>query len=243
MSLQWNIDVRERVTSTQDDLKSEAAFGEGRVIQAVLQDCGRGRHGRIWESQPGNLYLSLLLEPECDARLIGQLSLAIGLAVWRAAREVVVGTDELMLKWPNDVLLGGRKCAGILLETALETEGAVEKLYVGVGVNVASAPPDIGAALQDYSDEAIDVMEFRDVFLEHVRWLYSCWQGGGAAEIFEAWLEAAHPAGAALSVKVGTNLVRGEFHSIDDFGNLILSIEGNKFTTITAGDVYLSGEG
>jgi BirA family biotin operon repressor/biotin-[acetyl-CoA-carboxylase] ligase len=127
-----------RTVSTNDDLLAAARSGaaEGRVIVAEEQTGGRGRRGRAWHSPPGaNLYLSVLLRPgSASAAALPPLSLVAGLAVAEAVAELAPEIAP-RLKWPNDVLVGGRKLAGILNE-AVDCPGSGLALVVGVGLNV-----------------------------------------------------------------------------------------------------------
>ncbi len=243
MSLEWVIETHACLLSTQDYAKDlagrEAGPSEGLVVQALEQKSGHGRHGRIWHSPPGNLYLSLVLCPQCSSQVVGQLSLLSALALAQALEDVIDDPALLMLKWPNDVLLGGRKCAGLLLETALGSDGGVEWVVIGVGVNIQTAPLDIACALQDYSSEEIDIAEFRDVFLEHLKRLYEDWAVYGFENLRTEWLAKAHKAGAPLSVKIADRLENGVFHDIDAHGNLRLQMRNGLIKTIGAGEVYL----
>lgn len=241
MSLQWKLQTFDQVRSTQSLAKEAAAQGAraGLVIHAMAQDEGHGRHGRPWISERGNLYLSLVLRPECKATKLGQFSLLTGLAVFRAIAQILGHSQELQLKWPNDVLLGEKKCAGLLLETELDQSGNVEWLVAGIGINILSAPENIGAALQDYTKSPIELDVLRDSVLEQVSALYNQWKSEGFSAIKQGWLAAAHPKGAPLTVKIGTQIERGHFHALDESGNLILSLGENQLKTITAGEVYL----
>ena len=239
MSLDWVIETFDEVPSTQDCVREQAIQGaaEGYCVQAINQTGGRGRHGRVWESQEGNLFLSLLLRPECPARDIGQLSLITGVAVLEAIQTVARKqiNEGLTLKWPNDVLLHGDKCAGLLLETELDQSGTVEWAVLGIGVNVAHAPKDYGVSLDlDVSPEA-----FRDAFLGIVARHYQDWLENGFDALRIRWLGYAHIKGQALQVKVGERLENGTFHDIDAFGNLRLKDMEQNIKTISSGEVYL----
>jgi BirA family biotin operon repressor/biotin-[acetyl-CoA-carboxylase] ligase len=136
--------------STNDDAKRAAENGapSGSSFVADAQTRGRGRLGRTWHSPPGdNLYVSFLLRPatEFDVRRAPLVTLAAGLAVADAIAPLVPGATAA-LKWPNDVLLGDRKAAGILTEAHLGT-GASDWIVIGIGINVrtTSFPPDISA--------------------------------------------------------------------------------------------------
>ncbi len=220
MPLEFSIEVFESLPSTQDLARSRVEKGaaEGLVIQALEQSDGRGRQGRAWVSGQGNLTLSFILRPACSAQKIGQISLMIGVALARAIGETAV------LKWPNDVMVGGKKCAGVLIESDLQG-GDVNWLVVGVGVNTASAP-EMGCAID------VDRDAFRDVFLNEVGALYAHWQEHGFEDIRRQWLARSHPKGAALNI--------GAFEDLDAEGNLVVRDAQNALQTYSSGDVYLA---
>lgn len=231
----WRIEILDCIESTQDIVKQRAYEGaeEGLVIQALQQRSGRGRQGRVWESPAGNLYLSLLLRPQSVAQDVGQLSLMVGAALACAIDEVC--SVRPMLKWPNDVFVEGKKCAGILIESDLRADGSLDWLAVGFGVNVAHAP-EMGYALSDFSD--VDVETFRDVALAHIDRLYTL----SFADVREIWLSYAHERGRVLSVLIDSQKTHGAFHDIDAAGNLLLDVNG-EIKTISSGDVYLQDIG
>ncbi|AUX41507.1 biotin--[acetyl-CoA-carboxylase] synthetase [Sorangium cellulosum] len=152
--------VVEETASTNDDARSAAASGapHGAAFLADAQTQGRGRGGRAWHSPPGeNLYLSLVLRPRLPASSIAPIALVMGLAVASVVERRLAPTGsggvpgdrpaaEVRLKWPNDVLAGGRKLAGILVEAQLRGD-AVSSLIVGVGLNVhtRSFPPELSS--------------------------------------------------------------------------------------------------
>jgi BirA family biotin operon repressor/biotin-[acetyl-CoA-carboxylase] ligase len=137
--------------STSDDAKSAAAEGapHGATFVADAQSAGRGRGGHTWHSPPGeNLYMSVVLRPRIEARAVAPVALVAGIAVARAVdRRMAAGSSmRIGIKWPNDLIAGGRKLCGVLVEGRLR--GAeVSTLVVGVGVNVraASFPEEIAA--------------------------------------------------------------------------------------------------
>ncbi len=219
MTILWELQVFDSLPSTQDVIKERAFAGaaEGLVVQALAQSGGRGRHGRHWQMGDGNLALSFLLRPSCNVQDIGQISILVGVALAK-----VIG-DRTILKWPNDVMIEGRKCAGILIESDLYGAG-VNWLCVGVGVNTQSAP-EMGAALYVPRDE------FRDRFLSAVSDLYDEWQSNGFESIRRAWLARTYPKGAQLNI--------GAFEDLDEAGNLIVRDGQNTLQRYSSGDVYL----
>ena len=135
----------DRVGSTNDEARRLAEQGTeaGAVVVAKEQLRGRGRHGRVWQSPPGNLYASLLLRPGCTVARSAQLSLVASLALAEALIALAPPNSDVRVKWPNDVLVRGAKVAGLLLESASRPGGRVAWVVVGSGVNIASAPDDV----------------------------------------------------------------------------------------------------
>lgn len=241
MAIDWTIQTFESLHSTQDVVKelAESGAAEGAGVHAFTQTGGRGRHGRNWVSEPGNLYLSLLLRPLCPARHIGQLSIVIAVALADTIREYLPAPGDLMLKWPNDILLNNRKCAGILIETGLSNDGMISHAVLGVGVNITHAPPEIGACLNEYAGIPVDIESFRDRFLANLGAGYALWREQGFEGIKRRWLALAHQKGANMQVRIGDQVESGAFQGIDEDGNLlILGPEGHE-KKVTAGEVYL----
>ena len=240
MSLEWVLEEHERVQSTQDVAMQAASDGraEGFVVQADIQEQGRGRHGRVWQSKTGNLFLSILFRPDCPAMNVGQLSLVAGLSLIETMHHFV--DAKVSLKWPNDVFLDGQKCAGLLLESELKGNGDVDWVVLGLGVNIVCAPAEIGVALSDYAD--INRSEFQARFLDVMAAHYKEWLEHGFDALRIRWLEQAHPKGSAVTVKIGERLENGSFHDINVQGNLRLIDEAGVLKTITSGEVYVTGD-
>ncbi len=133
-----SLDVRERVSSTNDEARAAAEAGapDGHVVVADLQDAGRGAHGRRWASPAGtDLYLSIVIRPTIELAALPPLTLAVGLGVAEACDTLLSPGSAARVKWPNDVWLGGHKCAGVLVETT--SSGArIDAAVVGIGLNV-----------------------------------------------------------------------------------------------------------
>jgi BirA family biotin operon repressor/biotin-[acetyl-CoA-carboxylase] ligase len=242
MRINWSIDVHPVLGSTQDVLKACALDGksEGVVVQALEQTTGRGRHGRCWNGARGNLCLSILLRPNCDAFRIGELSFFPAVALTNAIKDFCFDGGGISLKWPNDVLLHGKKCAGILIESGLSDDGLrVEWVALGVGVNICCSPIETGDYIQNYCDDKISLDDFRDRFLLHMSDLYDLWQVQGFALIRDMWLRYGHRKGDGILVKPWGKAVQGVFEDLDAHGNLILCTEDGGVRKIISGDVYL----
>lgn len=235
MAIHWHTERHDCVKSTQDILKQRVQSGasEGLVIRADEQSGGYGRHGRAWVSAPGNVYCSFLLKPDCKIRDVGQLALVIGVSLAQAVRGLVQTPDQVSLKWPNDVLIGGKKCAGILIET----DGAGH-VMIGIGLNIVAAP-DIGTPLNAYSDREISADEAFDKLLEQIALCYNQWIVGDFDDVRAAWLELGHKEGTPVSVKIGERTMSGTFYDLDITGAMVLRTPDGEIKTITAGEVFV----
>ena len=205
---------------------------EGRWLVALEQDAGRGRQGRTWASAPGNFFGSTLVQLREGDPSPQTLSLAAGLALVEAI-DVAALDQPVMLKWPNDIMLGRRKLAGILLERS------GDRVAVGFGVNLASAPslPDReGASLSS----KIAPQAFAPLLAASFARLLELWRQTEPAMVAQAWLTRAHPVGTRLTVhSTGDDLVSGTFDGIESDGALRLRRDDGMIDIVRAGDVEL----
>ena len=199
---------------------------------ALDQQAGRGRQGRSWVSAPGNFYGSTLVRVRTGDPAPQTLSLAAGLALIEAV-EVAVPDQPLLLKWPNDLLLSGRKLAGILLERS------GDRIAAGFGVNLAAAPQLTdreGASL----NSKVVPQAFAPLLAASFSRLLQLWRESPSAMLAQAWLARAHPVGSSLTVHSGSGeTVSGTFDGIDPVGALRLRRDDGGLDTIRAGDVQL----
>lgn len=231
----------DRVGSTNDEAKRLAGEGaeEGTLIWAIEQTAGRGRQGRQWASPPGNLYCSLILRPDRPVAEAAQLSFAAALAVGGAVGGVVPPLTDLRYKWPNDVLLNGRKAAGILLESASRPDGALDYLVLGVGVNIASHPSETSFPATSLGAEGggCEVGELLESFARHFLVWVDRWVDEGFAPLRDAWTKRAWQLGGRLEVGLGNGIAVGKFVELGDDGALVLELDGGSRKRIAAGDV------
>jgi len=223
--------------STNADLTALAAAGwpEGRWLRAERQTGGRGRLGRDWLSPAGNLHASTLIRLRPGDPPVTGLGLLVGVAVHAALTELLPHA-ALLLKWPNDVMVGRAKLAGILLER----EG--EAVVAGVGVNVAFAPmlPDRETvALADLpGGTALDAAAVLDALVPALDHWLARWRDEGNGAIIAAWLARAHPLGTPLAVSTGADRPQhGRFLGLGGDGALILGRDDGTQITIHSGDV------
>lgn len=237
-NIDWKIHTYAQLPSTQDYVKElgDEGLPEGTVIQCLTQTKGRGRHGNTWTSPMGGLYMSVLLRPECGAGIAGQLSFVVAVALSAAMDEVLATGRKKTLKWPNDILIDGKKCAGILLESGM-SGAMVNWLAVGIGVNILSAPEG-AVCLQDVcKGKQVPIHPFRDVVLSHLAVHYKHWREKGFAEIREAWLAQAHMLEEPIKARFTDRELSGVFKGIDEKGELLLEVGGEKVVHITAAEI------
>jgi BirA family biotin operon repressor/biotin-[acetyl-CoA-carboxylase] ligase len=230
------------VDSTNAEARRRAEAGEAGPlwITAKRQSAGRGRRGRAWETGAGNLAATLLMVTDRAPAEAAQVSFVAALAVADLA-SAYVPTERVKLKWPNDVMVSGRKLAGILVESGARAEGGLW-LAIGVGVNLASAPvaaerpaTTIAHETQTPAPEpGVALAGLADAFAE---WLLR-WDARGFAPIAEAWTERAYGLGEACIARLPGETIEGVAESLDHDGALRLRQRDGRVRRITAGDVF-----
>lgn len=220
--------------------RARAGVPGGLWILAERQSAGRGRQGRAWVSEPGNLYCSLLLRDPAPAANLGELPLVAALAVHDAVADMLPPDRRpaLEIKWPNDLLLAGAKISGMLIEGEARPEGRV--VVIGIGVNCRHHPSDTPYPATDLAASGLDVAP-GDLFValaaRFARRLGE-WQGGGFDRLREAWLARARGLGKAITVRLPGETVDGLFDGLDAAGRLVLRTRDGRTRTISAGDVF-----
>lgn len=213
-------------------------------IRAKVQTAGRGRSGRVWSSPAGNLYVTLLLVDPAPVNAIPQLGIVAGVALARAVSGLP-GMPEVRLKWPNDLLAGGAKLAGILAEIATLPDGR-RGCAIGFGVNCRSHPDSLAypatdlraAGAAEHSPEQVLRHLSREMALVLAQWD----RGNDFEQIRDAWLTCALPLGSRLTVRTASQDLRGTFETIDPTGRLMLRTEAGLHT-VDAADVFLQQQG
>ena len=207
---------------------------EGDWLVARHQEAGRGRHGRRWNTLDGNYFGSTLVALRLADPPAPSLALVAGLALLEAVEAAAPGAP-LSLKWPNDLMLGTAKLAGILLERS------GDRIVAGFGVNLAGAPDIPGretAALVLADPLTPDA--FAPLLADHFERLLGAWRQSDSSAIARAWLARAHPLGTSLTVHIdAATRVSGTFGGIEEDGALRLRRSDGFIDTIRAGDVTL----
>jgi BirA family biotin operon repressor/biotin-[acetyl-CoA-carboxylase] ligase len=230
-----------RLGSTNDEAKSLAGAGavEGTLVWALEQSQGRGRQGRVWASPPGNFYASIVLRPAARPEAAAQLGFAAALAVREACIDFAPDA-AITFKWPNDVLLAGRKLAGILLESQMRGDGRIDWLVAGMGINLVTYPLATEYPATALSAEGVEIAP--DAMLGAVARRFLAWyqrwcERRDFTPLREAWLRHAHGIGEALRVRQPNGQLSGRFAGLGGDGALLLdTAEGSR--RIEAGEVF-----
>lgn len=235
------------VDSTQEEAKKLAEQGapEGTVIMAEEQTGGRGRMGRRWHSPPGKgIWMSIVLRPELPLSLTPQLTLLAGVAVCKAVREVT--GIPAGIKWPNDLLAGGRKICGILLESSLR-EGGLHYCIAGIGISVNLTPEDypeelagIGTSLLiEGGGIPVDRSRLAEAVLQELEYWYMLYLNEGFGPIRKCWEEMSVTLGRQCSFYTPQGRSEGTAVGLDDNGALLLKDTDGKVSGILSGEIEM----
>lgn len=203
--MDWHLTKLDDIPSTMDWAREKVQQGapDFTAVTAKVQTQGRGRQGRQWDSPEGNLYFSFLMR--VPAEICGLMSLSLAIALHDALKPLV--NADITLKWPNDVLIDGRKIAGILIER--EGDAAV----VGIGVNVKHAPEG-RAFIGEWHD--IDAEGFLPLLMAEIEKLYN---QADPVSVIRRWNELAAYKGQTIGFVRGNEPLQGTFEGVDDFGH------------------------
>ncbi len=231
------VEVFPTLDSTSLEAKRRAALGEGGPlwIVALKQTAGYGRRGTEWLQEEGDIAATFLFRAEATQERLPELSFVAALALADAVRRFAPRAD-ISFKWPNDLLIGGAKIAGILLELV----GEIPLIALGCGVNVVTAPKGLAypaTRLLDFlGGPAPAPRQFVETLDETFAFRRRQWAGEGFGAIRTEWLDRAAGLGRALRVETPAGVVEGVFEDLDISGALIVSSNGER-RTIAAGMV------
>jgi BirA family biotin operon repressor/biotin-[acetyl-CoA-carboxylase] ligase len=239
--------VLESVDSTNEEACRLAKAGEkgGLWIVARTQSAGRGRRGRSWVSEPGNFCGSLILRPQSDTRDIANLSFVAAVALYETFAGISGGQVVIECDWPNDVLVGGTKVAGILLESSFSGDSVPDWVVVGIGVNLIGGPElkeHAFASLTEVGIKAVTPPAFLEKLAAAMQDWLEIWQKNGFEPIRTAWLARAAGLGERIVVRYGDEVANGIFADLSQSGSLILALPDGRRREILAADVMLDQE-
>lgn len=240
-----DIHVFQETSSTNDVVERLARDGvaQGAVVFAEAQTKGRGRLGRKWISPPGKgLWFSLLLRPELRPQNATQLTIVAATALARAFR----ACDLLpAIKWPNDILVGERKLAGVLTELAAEID-RIRYVILGIGINVNSTasdfPPELRALATSVRIETgapVRRAELAAAILRELDFDYDRLCRGEFNSIADEWARQCATLGRRVSIRIGDRVVHGEAEALDESGALLVRTDHGHLERIVGGDVTL----
>lgn len=192
-------------------------------VQAQRQQSGYGRQKRSWLSPEGNLYVTFALTPPCGQNDCYQLSFVSALAVYDVIRACLPRDISVSLKWPNDVLLSGKKVAGILLEY----HDAPQALLVGIGLNSALSPLDTATDLKTHGDDR-SVSRLLKELIHFFTNRYDQWRNKGFSSICQDWMAVGPLKGERLTITHQKGVFHGLYEGLDPYGALILATASGK---------------
>ncbi len=241
----------DKVGSTNAEAMAHARQGERGPTWFVTteQTAGRGRRQRSWIAPRGNLASSVLEVMDVSPAVAATMSFAFGLAHEAALRRVSIetslrqgGSDPLkyLLKWPNDVLVGGRKLCGLMVEAEATPEGDLA-VVAGIGTNIIAAPEGTPTPAVSLAALGVHISAEELFVVQSDAWVEfrGIWDNGrGFSEIRRLWLECAYGVGGPVAIQTGTATVEGTFDTIDDRGCLIVRTADGRRVPITAGEVF-----
>ncbi len=238
----YSLIALESVGSTSDEARNLAENGApaGTIVWAKQQTAGRGRRGRVWNSPIGNLYCSVIVRPPVRPTMAAQLSFVTALALGEGIREFLPSGAAVQYKWPNDVLIDGKKFAGILLESQIGEEGMLDWVLIGTGVNVGSFPSDTErpATSLNQAGAELSVVDVLTAYAQSLWSWFALWQRDGFGPIRETWLGRAAGLGEAIEVRLPNEILSGTFDALDTSGSLVLLTSHGR-QIISAGEVFV----
>ncbi len=241
-----DIRVFQETTSTSDVLEKLARDGvpEGVVVFAESQTRGRGRLGRSWASPPGKgLWFSVLLRPALRPQAATRLTVAAAVALARAVRRELPVRPEI--KWPNDLMIDGRKFAGVLTELTGELD-SIRHANLGIGVNVNLEPEELPPAVRGTATSlkivigrTLDRPALAAAILRELDETYALALGDDFSRLVDEWSDHCTTLGRLVSVSTGPRSVIGRAESLDDEGALLIRTDAGHLERIVGGDVTL----
>ncbi len=241
----FNVIRYQTIGSTNAEAARLAALGpqqipEGTLVLSGEQTDGRGRRGRHWNSPVGNLYTSLILRPDVPLRQAAQLGFVAALALYDAVQELCDGGLQVECKWPNDVLINGKKVSGILLEShGVSADEPADWLVLGVGVNVISFPEvkDVEATSLAHIGFTGTLERALLAYTGCFEKNYKSWLEAGFLPVRDRWRKCSKGIGDPIEVRLENQTLYGIFEDIDEDGVLLLR-QSENVMRITAGDVF-----
>ncbi len=236
-----NIYHFESIKSTNDKAYSLAEEGaqEGVIVVAETQTKGKGRVGRSWESPRGGIYFSLVLKPDLETDEIPTITLVAALSMVKAIKKTA--KLEALIKWPNDIIAGGKKICGILTEIKAQPD-KVDFLVLGIGVNVNVSKeklPEVGGSIDELSGNKVRRADLIKTFLEFFEKDYFLLNKNGFKALRDDCKKNSLVLGKKVKIEERHKKIEGLAEDIDEKGALILRTKDGKRQRVFSGDVLL----
>ena len=216
------------------------------VIVAREQTAGKGSNGRFWQSIPGNLHMTILLQPTISISRLKELSFLVAVTIHKTVKELIMNSNapkaDIKLKWPNDVLIGGKKLAGILIESTCLN--GMNYVVIGIGVNTHFMPDVQNAEATSLFNEGI-ILKNSDYFLSslmskfqthYFRWI----NDDSFYNTRNQWLKFAYNLNSVITLDNGTSKVSGIFRGIDQEGAICIETAEGVVLSFSSGQVTFS---
>ncbi len=225
---------------------AEQGAEEGIVVVADRQTGGHGRMQRVWSSPVGGLWFSLILRPQIDPRYVAQITLLAGVAVAKTLRNLYQ-TDEIRIKWPNDLLYKDKKVTGILAEMQLTEDQDVDYVIVGIGVNVNppmdEMPEEIrnrAASLNQALNRSYSCEAVLDTILKEIDGMYRLWQQDGNKAVLSLWKEMNCTLGKRVTIlDEDKEIFSGTAVALDAEGSLLVCNEAGQEAGFNFGEISI----
>jgi BirA family biotin operon repressor/biotin-[acetyl-CoA-carboxylase] ligase len=242
-----NFFIFNEISSTNNKAKELAKKGEreGTVVISRIQKRGRGRFDRLWESPEGGIYLSIILKPDC---LIDKTTLLPLIAALAVSKTIDYYGLHSKIKWPNDVMVNGKKIAGILLESIIKEE-KLEYVILGIGINFNI---DINFLSEDIRNNVTSMFYELKISLDYYNFLkklfmfvdryYTLFLKGNFNAILREWKENSDTIGKGIRIYTGSEEIIGRVYDIDQSGFLIVKTISGERKIITSGDCFYLDE-
>ncbi|HMK45943.1 MAG TPA: biotin--[acetyl-CoA-carboxylase] ligase [Methanocella sp.] len=212
---------------------AERSIDEGAVVISETQTRGKGRQGRKWVTRPGGIWLSLVLKPKIDPAHAASITLLAAVSVTKALRGLGL---EAVIKWPNDVLVNGKKICGILTEMSAETD-AVNFVVLGIGINVNNdVPLETATSAKTELGRQVDRLKLVQSLLEALDEDYAAFRENGFLPILWSWRRYSDTLGRSVEVTYQGETVRGMAQDVADDGSLIVKLQDGEIRKIVSGD-------
>lgn len=232
-----------RSTNSLATEQGSVGFEQPTWFVAARQTNGRGRRGRVWSSNDGNLFCSLLTRLDADMSALATLPYVVALAVRDTFVELGCNPDIVRCKWPNDVLISEKKSSGILIESSAGDRGSVDFVVIGIGLNLAHYPTDAqfpATCLSNEVGEKVPTSVAFKVLAHRLKTRLSEWNPASVAELVQEWVSVSWGLKERREIRTAGESFMATLNGLDTKGGLELVLDDGSKRTLYAGDVFAS---